>query len=63
MQAVIDGGDVPDLIMFPHNYEGRDVLSRLSVKLDRTVLTNSTDLTVDGDSVTVQTPIFGGSKL
>ena len=63
MQAVIDGGDVPDLIMFPQNYEGRDVLSRLSVKLDRTVLTNSTDITVDGDSVTVQTPIFGGSKL
>jgi electron transfer flavoprotein alpha subunit len=63
MQAVIDGGDAPDLIMFPQNYEGRDVMSRLSVKLDRTVLTNSTDITVDGDSVTVQTPIFGGAKL
>jgi electron transfer flavoprotein alpha subunit len=42
MQAVIDGGDAPDLIMFPQNYEGRDVMSRLSVKLDRTVLTNNT---------------------
>ena len=42
---------------------GRDVMSRLSVKLDRTVLTNSTAITVDGDSVTVQTPIFGGTKL
>ncbi len=63
MQAVIDGGDVPDLIMFPQSYEGRDVLARLSVKLDRTVLTNSTDISVDGDSVTVQTPIFGGTKL
>ncbi|WP_395160288.1 electron transfer flavoprotein subunit alpha/FixB family protein [Ilumatobacter sp.] len=63
MQAVISGGDAPDLIMFPQNYEGRDVMARLSVKLDRTVLTNSTDITVDGDSVTVQTPIFGGSKL
>ena len=63
MQAVINGGDAPDLIMFPQNYEGRDVMARLSVKLDRTVLTNSTDITVDGDSVTVQTPIFGGSKL
>ena len=38
-------------------------MSRLSVKLDRTVLTNSTDVTVDGDAVTVQTPIFGGTKL
>ncbi|NND75832.1 MAG: electron transfer flavoprotein subunit alpha/FixB family protein [Ilumatobacter sp.] len=63
MQAVIDGGDTPDLIMFPQSYEGRDVLARLSVKLDRTVLTNSTDITLDGDSVVVQTPIFGGTKL
>ena len=63
MKAVIDGGDSPDLIMFPQSYEGRDVMSRLSVKLDRTVLTNSTSITVDGDAVTVQTPIFGGTKL
>lgn len=63
MKAVIDGGDSPDLVMFPQNYEGRDVMSRLSVKLDRTVLTNSTDVSVDGDSVSVETPIFGGAKL
>ncbi len=63
IKAVIDGGDTPDLIMFPPTYEGRDTVSRLSVKLDRTVLTNNTDITVDGDTVTVQTPIFGGSKL
>jgi electron transfer flavoprotein alpha subunit len=63
MQAVIDGGDSPDLILFPQSYEGRDVIARLSVKLDRTVLTNSTDVSVDGDSVSVQTPIFGGSKI
>ncbi len=60
MQAVIDGGESPDLIMFPQNYEGRDIISRLSVKLDRTVLTNSTEIVVDGDSVVVTTPIFGG---
>jgi len=63
MKAVIDGGDSPDLIMFPQNYEGRDVMSRLSVKLDRTVLTNSTDISVDGDSVSVETPVFGGAKM
>ncbi len=63
MKAVIDGGDSPDLIMFPQSYEGRDVMARLSVKLDRTVLTNNTAITVEGDSVTVQTPIFGGTKL
>ncbi len=63
MKAVVDGGDAPDLVMFPQNYEGRDVMSRLSVKLDRTVLTNNTDLEVDGDSVKVTTPIFGGATL
>jgi len=63
MKAVIDGGDSPDLILFPQNYEGRDVVARLSVKLDRTVLTNNVDIAVDGDAVSVTTPIFGGNTL
>ena len=63
MKAVIDSGDTPDLIMFPQTTEGRDVMSRLSVKLDRTVLTNNVDITVDGGSVSVTTPIFGGNVL
>jgi electron transfer flavoprotein alpha subunit len=63
MKAVIDGGDSPDLIMFPQNYAGRDVMARLSVKLDRTVLTNNVDITADGDSVSVTTPVFGGNVL
>jgi electron transfer flavoprotein alpha subunit len=63
MKAVIDGGDSPDLIMFPQNYEGRDVMSRLSVKLDRTVITNNTDVVVNGDTISVTTPIFGGNTL
>ncbi|MBA3398560.1 MAG: electron transfer flavoprotein subunit alpha/FixB family protein [Acidimicrobiia bacterium] len=63
IKEVIDGGDSPDLIMFPQNYEGRDVMSRLSVKLDRTVLTNNTDISVDDGAVKVTTPVFGGSKL
>ena len=63
MAAVIESGDTPDLILFPQNYEGRDVMARLSVKLDRTVLTNNTDLSTDGDSVKVTTPIFGGNTL
>jgi electron transfer flavoprotein alpha subunit len=63
MQGVIDGGDSPDLIMFPQTYEGRDVMARLSVKLDRTVLTNNIDVSVDGDAVSVTTPVFGGNVL
>ncbi|MFM8648841.1 MAG: electron transfer flavoprotein subunit alpha/FixB family protein, partial [Actinomycetota bacterium] len=63
MKATIDGGDAPDLVMFPQTYEGRDVMSRLSVKLDRTVLTNNVDISAAGDSVSVTTPIFGGNTL
>lgn len=63
MQAVIAGGNSPSLIMFPQNYEGRDVMARLSVKLDRTVLTNNVDVSADGGSVTVTTPVFGGNTL
>jgi electron transfer flavoprotein alpha subunit len=63
MKTVIDGGDAPDLILFPQDYVGRDVLGRLSVQLDRPVLTNNVDVDVDGDSVKATTPVFGGTKL
>jgi electron transfer flavoprotein alpha subunit len=63
IKAVLDGGDTPDLIMFPQNYEGRDIMGRLSVKLDRTVITNNVDITIDGGTVSVTTPIFGGNTL
>ena len=63
MQAVIAGGETPDLIMFPQNYEGRDVMARLSVKLNKTVLTNNIDVADSGDGVTVTTPVFGGNTL
>ncbi len=63
MKAVIDGGDSPDLVMFAQSTEGRDVMSRLSVKLDRTVLTNNIDVAVEAGAVHVTTPIFGGNTL
>jgi len=63
MKAVIDGGDSPDLILFPQTTEGRDVVARLSVKLDKTVLTNNVDISVEGDAVSATTPIFGGNTL
>ena len=63
MKSVIDGGDSPSVIMFPQNYEGRDVMSRLSVKLDKTVLTNNVDIADSADGVVATTPIFGGNLL
>lgn len=63
IDALIKGGAGVDLLLFPQTTNGRDVVSRLSVKLDRTVLTNNVEIAVDGDSVAVTTPIFGGNTL
>mgnify|MGYP001190397322 CR=1 FL=1 len=59
--AAVEGGAAPDLIMFGTTYDGRDVAGRLSAKLDRTVITNNVGVSVDGDSVVVVEPVFGGA--
>jgi electron transfer flavoprotein alpha subunit len=61
--ALIEGGDAPDLILFGTTYEGRDVAARLSVALDKPVITNNTDIAVEGDDVVMTEPVFGGTKL
>ena len=63
MAAQIEAGNRPDVILFAMTYDGRDVAGRLSAKLDRPVLTNGLDISVDGDSVKVGTAIFGGNTL
>ena len=61
--AAAAAADAPDAVLIPHTYDGRDVAARLSVRLDRPVLTNVTDLRLDGDRLVVGTAIFGGSLL
>lgn len=63
MAAMIAGGNKPDIILFPQNYDGRDTLARLSVKLGVTVLTNNIDIVANGNEVVATTPIFGGNVL
>lgn len=63
MVSVVEGGVVPDVVLFPQSYVGRDVMARLSVKLDRTVLTNNTGVVVEGGRVLVTAPVFGGERL
>jgi electron transfer flavoprotein alpha subunit len=53
----------PDLILFAQTYDGRDAIARLSVKLDRPVLTNGLGVTVEGDKVRIGSAIFGGNTL
>ncbi len=59
----IEGGSGPDLVLLGTTYEGRDVAARLSVAVDKPVLTNNVDIEADGDSVVVTEPIFGGTRL
>jgi electron transfer flavoprotein alpha subunit len=61
--ASLIGEHAPDLVLFAQSYDGRDAVARLSAKLDRPVLTNGTDVSVDGDTVVVGTAIFGGNTL
>ncbi|HEX9991910.1 MAG TPA: electron transfer flavoprotein subunit alpha/FixB family protein [Acidimicrobiales bacterium] len=63
MAARVQAGEAPDLIMFATTYDGRDVAGRLSVALDRPVVTNNTGIEVDGDQVVVSEPIFGGNTI
>jgi electron transfer flavoprotein alpha subunit len=63
MAAQIEAGNGPDLVMFGSTYDGRDVLARLSVKLDKPVLTNNIDVTDEGGTVQCQTQIFGGQTI
>ena len=63
MAKQIGDGSGPDLVMLGTTYDGRDVAARLSVALDKPVITNNVDIEVDGDSVVVTEPVFGGTKL
>ena len=60
--ALGEGGNAPDALLVPATYDGRDVAGRLSVRLDRPVLTNVTGLVTEGGLQT-QHPVFGGSHI
>jgi electron transfer flavoprotein alpha subunit len=62
MAAQIAAGNAPDAIIIPHNHDGRDVAARLSVKIDRPVLTNVIGLE-DHDGLVTEHSIFGGSQM
>ncbi len=62
LAAAIEAEGAPDLIMLGTTYDGRDIAARLSVKLDKPVLTNNTDVEIS-DGIVVSTQIFGGSQI
>jgi electron transfer flavoprotein alpha subunit len=62
MAKQVEAGDGPDLVMFAFSYDGRDALARLSVGIDRTVITGGDAVSADGD-VVVGKSIFGGNTI
>ena len=62
LAAAIETDGAPDLILLGTTYDGRDIAARLSVKLDKPVLTNNTDVEIS-DGIVVSTQIFGGSQI
>src|SRR5271165_5879237 len=63
LAALVQGGNVPDAILMPATYEGRDVAGRLSAKLGRPVLTNVTGLVESDGGLFSQHPVFGGNQI
>lgn len=61
--GLVSGGNVPDAILLAQTYDGRDIAGRLSVKLDRTILTNAVGVSVSGDTLVAEHAVFGGSKI
>jgi electron transfer flavoprotein alpha subunit len=59
----IASGDSPDAIFIPQTYNGRDIAGRLSVKIDRPVLTNAVGMDADGDGLQSEHAIFGGTEI
>jgi electron transfer flavoprotein alpha subunit len=60
--AQVAAGNAPDVILLAQTYEGRDTAGRLSVKLDKTILTNAIGFSVAGESLNVEHAVFGGAK-
>ena len=61
--AAAAAASAPDLILFGTTYDGRDTAGRLSAKLDKPVITNVVNLSVDGDRLVAGNAIFGASVL
>jgi electron transfer flavoprotein alpha subunit len=59
----IKGGEAPDVILASSSYDCRDIVGRLSVKLDRPLISNVVGLAKDGDGLVSEHAIFGGTQL
>jgi electron transfer flavoprotein alpha subunit len=63
IEALVQQSGPPDAILIPTTYDGRDIAGRLSVRLDRSVLTNVVGITSHDGALVSEHAIFGGSEV
>ena len=63
MASQIASGDGPDAVIFGMTYDQRDIAGRLSVRIDKGVITNAVGLSAGGDGLVAEHAIFGGSTV
>lgn len=63
MAARIEAGHRPDLVMAVSDGDGRDVLGRLSARIDRPVVTNAVGVVVERHRVVVDTVFAGDTRV
>jgi electron transfer flavoprotein alpha subunit len=60
--AALIGSNAPDAVFFGQTTDGRDTAARLAVRIDQPVVTNNVGAAVDGDTLVVEEPVFGGTQ-
>ncbi len=61
--AQVAAGNSPDAILIPQTYDGRDIAGRLSVRIDRPVLTNVVGIESSDGQLITEHAIFGGTEI
>jgi len=61
--AQVGAGSGPDAILVSQSYDGRDIAGRLSVRIDRPVLTNVVGLEAADGGLVTEHAIFGGTEI
>ncbi len=61
--ALVAAEGAPDAVLVGQTYDGRDVASRLSARLDRPVLTNVVGLSSEDGALVSEHAIFGGTRV
>lgn len=49
-----------DIILIPHSWTGRDISSRIATHLETAVISDATEISLDGEKVKIKKPVYSG---